>query len=602
MISLSSADGACLARTLRIRIRQAMRSRLLLPCVLLASCISTTQTAGQVAQPDAQSRSIRGTVINSATQAPVGRALVFSPDNRFAMLTDGGGHFEFALPKIDSLADNSFGFENQPMPRPNGGEASPVSLMARKPGFLDDPNERNQFEAIPGSELTIPLMPEALITGRVIFSASEPANGVSVQIFSRQVQDGLPRWVQRSQTQTNSNGEFRFAELPPGPYKLLTREWTDNDPTGTLPGGELHGFPPVYYPGVPDFGAAGTIQLLAGQSFHADVSLVRQPYYPVTIPVLNAEQNVGMNITVSVQGHPGPGYSLGYNPTKQTIVGQLPSGNYLVEATTYGQNSAAGAVSIAVAGAAVEGPSMALTPNASIRLNVTEQFTSKDGESVTTGSIGGRSFRIHGPRSYLNANVEAVDEFAPQRNAGLRPFTGQNDDALVLENLAAGKYWLRLHSNLGYVASATMSGVDLLREPLVVTAGSNSQIEITVRDDTAEIEGTVAGLTPEPNGASGLASASPVAWRPSATVYCVPLPDAPGEFQQFGLSMTPTETTFSGQIPPGAYRILAFKTEQRNLPYRDAESMKAYESKGQVVHLTAGQKTTVQLQIISGSE
>jgi hypothetical protein len=30
--------------------------------------------------------------------------------------------------------------------------------------------------------------------------------------------------------------------------------------------------------------------------------------------------------------------------------------------------------------------------------------------------------------------------------------------------------------------------------------------------------------------------------------------------------------------------------------------MKAYESKGQVVHLSAGQKTTVQVQIISVNE
>ena len=571
--------------------------------LLLTACVCTRQALTQAVEPNEPPRSIHGTVVNSVTQAPVGRALVYSPDNRFATLADGEGHFEFDLPQVKGETSDNFGFESQVVQEwPSAGPIDHISLMARKPGFLDDPNERNQFEAIPGSEITIPLMPEALITGRVIFSASEPANGVSVQIFSRQVQDGMPRWVQRNETRTNSNGEFRFAELPPGPYKLLTLEWMDNDPTGTLPGGELHGFPPVYYPSVPDFTDAGTIQLLAGQSFHADVSLNRQPYYAVSIPVLSAEQNLGMNIAVSAQGHRGPGYSLGYNATKQTIVGQLPNGNYLVEASTYGQNSAAGSVNIAVAGAAVEGPSMALTPNASIRLDVTEQFTSKDGERVMIGNIGGRSFRIHGPRSYLNANVEAVDDFAPQRNEGLRPATGQNDDALVLENLAAGKYWLRLHSDRGYVAAATMGGVDLLREPLVVTPGSNTPIEVTLRDDTAEIEGTVAGITPEPTGASGLASASPIAWRPSPTVYCVPLPDSPGEFRELGLSISPTETSFTGQIPPGAYRVMASKTAQRDIPYRDAESMKAYENKGQVVHLTAGQKTTVQLQIISGSE
>ena len=53
-------------------------------------------------------------------------------------------------------------------------------------------------------------------------------------------------------------------------------------------------------------------------------------------------------------------------------------------------------------------------------------------------------------------------------------------------------------------------------------------------------------------------------------------------------------------MTPGTYRVLAFANQQPNLPYRDAEAMRAYESKGQVVHLPAGQKTSVQLQLIPG--
>ncbi len=53
---------------------------------------------------------------------------------------------------------------------------------------------------------------------------------------------------------------------------------------------------------------------------------------------------------------------------------------------------------------------------------------------------------------------------------------------------------------------------------------------------------------------------------------------------------------------PGSYRVLAFKNQQPNLPYRDAEAMRAYETKGQVIHLAAGQKATLQLQTISSTE
>jgi len=108
-------------------------------------------------------------------------------------------------------------------------------------------------------------------------SEADPALGINVQLFSRQVQDGMPRWAQASTVRANSDGEFRFAELLPGTYRLATTEFMDNDPATSIPGSQLYGFPPVFYPGVSDFSAAGTIQLTAGQTVEAGLSLTRQP-------------------------------------------------------------------------------------------------------------------------------------------------------------------------------------------------------------------------------------------------------------------------------------------------------------------------------------
>jgi hypothetical protein len=55
------------------------------------------------------SSSLRGTVINSVTHEAIGRALVFSPDNRFATFTDDQGHFEFQLPRMESGTNLSTG-------------------------------------------------------------------------------------------------------------------------------------------------------------------------------------------------------------------------------------------------------------------------------------------------------------------------------------------------------------------------------------------------------------------------------------------------------------------------------------------------------------
>jgi len=198
---------------------------------------------------------------------------------------------------------------------------------------------------------------------------------------------------------------------------------------------------------------------------------------------------------------------------------------------------------------------------------------------------------------YLQVSVEAADDFQPQHGVTIRPPIGPNDDSLVIENIPPGRYWLRLSSSRGYVAAASVGAVDLLYQPLVVGPGSTEPIEITMRDDSAEIEGTVAGVTAQPAMTEGMVSRlSP----PRAWVYCVPLPDSPGQFAQLAVG---DGGKFQSQtMVPGVYRLLAFKSPQANLPYRDAEAMRAYDAKGQVVHLSAAQKTSVYVQIISHNE
>jgi Carboxypeptidase regulatory-like domain len=534
---------------------------------------------------------VGGTVVNSVTHQPIGRALVSSSDNRYAMLTDSEGHFEFSVPGAQAEGELAV-FLGTPGDRWTGNAGLP-RLRARKPGFLDDANSDRTVGVSASGEITISLAPEALIVGRITLSTSDPARNVTVEILSREVQQGILRWMPKGSTQTNSDGEFRFAELPAGSYKLLTHELMDNDPITALPGGQQYGFPPAYYPGAVDLAASGAIQLTAGDTYHVDLSLVREPYYPVHIPVANAQQSNGLNILVALQGHEGPGYSLGYRRITQRIEGLLPNGNYLLEAMGFGENSVSGMLNIKVAGGPVEGPSMALTPNGLIILNVKEEF-SDTGEISGSWSNGKQTFSYQGPRAYLQASVMSADDFGPRRGGSIAPPTKPNDDFLTIRDLVPGRYWLELSSGRGYVAAATMAGVDLLHQPLVVGAGTNAQVDITVRDDTAEVEGTVEGV-------GGVAAAGATAHMGNrsapAYVYCVPLPDSAGQLAQAGVS---EDGKFASQrMAPGTYRMMAFKHPLPNLPYRDAEAMHAYETKGQVVHLSAGQKASVRLQVVS---
>ena len=75
--------------------------------LLLVVLVVAKHGFAQIAPADEQENTVRGTVVNSVTQAPVPRALVFSPDQRFAMLTDSEGHFEFTIPKTNSENENT---------------------------------------------------------------------------------------------------------------------------------------------------------------------------------------------------------------------------------------------------------------------------------------------------------------------------------------------------------------------------------------------------------------------------------------------------------------------------------------------------------------
>ena len=599
----------------RLRMSKHLHPRLKIFLALLLSLAIATPAHPQSTQTEEKpADSIRGLVINSVTHEPIGRALVYSPDNRFATMTNSEGRFEFKL--VQPEAEE--GKENKPVPgdattmtqcvggscttySSTGGQSRPTQLMARKPGFLNDPNGIQNLSQEPaGKELTISLTPEALVVGRVVLPSSEPSDEIQLEIYRRQVQDGRAHWIPAGSVSTRSNGEFRFAELSAGSYKLLTREQLDRDPLTFDPRGQQYGYPPVYFPNATDFAAAQTIQLTAGQIFQADISLVKHAYYPIKVPVANAAENVrGLGIVVSAQGHRGPGYALGYNHRDQTIEGLLPDGNFTLEAASFGPNAASGQLNISVKGAAVEGPGMTLVPNGAISVNVQEEFTSSENTSSERVVI-----HRGGPRRNVYVRLEPADDFGQERGAGMRNASGPTDDSLAIEGVQPGRYWVRVDASRGFVASVTSGTTDLQHHLLAVgPGGSSSPIEITLRDSTAELDGTVEGM-PTASASQGTAPPAIQSARMAADgsfghVYCVPLPDSSGEFKDIGVA--PDGKFGPRDLSPGTYRVLAFN-HREELEYRDPEAMRAYDAKGLLVRLVPGQKEHLQLPLIVNSE
>ncbi len=560
--------------------------------------------------PEPAKTTIHGVVLNSVTREPIGHTLVFSPDNRLATFTDDQGRFEFVFSQSEAFPGANAA-EQQALStgRLSVGLLFSTYLMARKPGFLDPrnrpwtppPNPANQ-------ELTLTLVPEALIVGRVVLPSSQAASQIRVELYRRRVQDGRPQWSPAGSLTARSNGEFRFAELEPGTYKVFTREQMDRDPLTFDPRGPFYGYPPAYFPNATDFESAATIQLAPGMTFQAELSPARQPYYNVKIPVTNASTETDLMVNVNVHGRKGPGFELAYNHDDQKIEGFLPNGTYVLEATSVGPAFAQGSATLTVKGADAEGSPLTLSPFGTIRIHAQGDFKpdpepDANQEKITQVVTNQQQWR----RSTLNLSLESADEFPQSNNfAQLRPPTGPRDDSLIFDNVAPGRYWIRINPARGFAASVTAGDLDLLRNPLTVAPGANLTVDVTLRDDGAEISGSIEDLRGdsaesdqrEPSNLTSLGRA--LNGRPTGYVYFVPLSDSPGQFREAPVSSDGKFTV--QQLPPGAYRVLAFDHPQQDLEYRDSEAMRAYDNKGPVVRLAAGQKETLRLPMIASNE
>ncbi len=569
--------------------------------VLIAATAGTVRRsmAQGLNAEEKETETIRGTVVNSVTREPIGRALVYSMDNRLAMICDAGGHFEFKIPRAKNDAGNSNGSVFYNGAGGNYGRmGGPGALLARKPGFLNDERTQQVAQANDAEHsLTIQLVPEALIIGRVNLPTTDGTDRLVVELYKRTVQDGRAQWEQAGNTQTRANGAFRFADLAAGSYKIFTREEIDRDPLTFNPRGQLYGYPPVYYPSFNDFESSSVIRVTPGATVNANLTPARREYYPVKIAISNASLGAGLQIEVWPQGHPGPGYSLGYEQDEQSIVGMLPDGNYTIQVGSYGSMMSSGQINISVKGGGVEGTAMNLVPNGSIQVNVKQEMTSPErtSQESTFEADGQPVSKSQYIWNTTQVNLVSLDEL---QRGGMGRF-GQTRSAegetLVLEHVMPGRYRVDVSAQMGYVAAVSSGGLDLLHNPLVVPpGGTSSPIEITLRDDGATVDGTIENWRSETQERDTLLPVQQL-----ACIYLLPMTE----------TMAPPLVGWTGdghfnlqRIPPGAYRAIAFNRQPGELEFTNEETMKKYEAKSQVIQLEAGQKEQLKLQLNVVSE
>jgi hypothetical protein len=556
---------------------------------------------------------LRGTVVNSVTHQPVGRAVVMSSDGRFATMTNERGRFEMVF-KVTKSAPAAGGapaaasvtstFSRTVITADGNGTTTSTSgpgaleglsdrpdyLTAKRTGFLSGAMRGAPGVAIARDqeEVTIPLTPEARIVGHVTLADGEGARGMQVALYRRMLQGGRARWQASGQAEVKSDGEFRMADLQAGDYKLLSLELNDRDPVTSNPRGEQFGYPPDYYPGAADFAAAALIHLAAGETFQASLTPERRHYYPIHIGLLNGPQRGGVVPEVEVwkDGHAGPGYSLGYDFRDGSIGGSLPDGNYLVKVTSPSEESLTGVTTLSVKGGPA-GAMVTLLGGAVVGVHVSEEYShSQETRSIVTvqgvGDPQGRPRRIQS----IQLRLWSPDDFT-FRQWMARPPRDPDAEGLEIPNVPAGEYRVQVDAFGGYVASVRCGGTNLQKSNLVVTAGGTlPPIEVVLRDDGGEVDGSVVEIASrnEANPQGAALAAGYVYFLPEAegTELKQTFVQRNGEFQ-----MT--------QLSPGTYGVVAFETSKSDLEWSNEEVMKKYDV--QTVTIAAGQKEKIKVSL-----
>jgi hypothetical protein len=134
---------------------------------------------------------IFGRVVNALTHEPVRRASVkiYTSKDQWDEITDGEGRFKFP-----PLKRAEYGF------------------MAHRDGFTDRTYKVELSDFDDPKELPIELLPQGVITGKVVDGSGQPLQRAEVQAL-RADQAGGSEW-------TNDLGEYRLSGLDPGSYRI----------------------------------------------------------------------------------------------------------------------------------------------------------------------------------------------------------------------------------------------------------------------------------------------------------------------------------------------------------------------------------------------
>ncbi len=514
------------------------------------------------AQQPPSKASITGHVTNAATGEPLKKARV---------------HLELLAPSakvsmVMSNADGSFEFTNI--------DPGSYEISASRTGFLDTtygakkPHQAGSILTLAAgqqvTDLTLALMPQAVISGRVVDEDGDPVENAMVDVSTQTWQGGKLSYTERNRVNSDDRGEFRVAGLEPGKY-LLSAQF-QNYPFEPANEGEPKTRPvTTYYSGSTSVENATPIEVQSGQQMSIEMRMLsgRTVHVRGKIAGPAPKESLHLSMIPEESDNPFAGESVAASVGDFDIAGVAP-GTYRLTAFTFVNGPKSfGSQIVTVGETDVNG----------IVLNI-----------IPPGSLHGR-VRVEGAApsaskwSATSANVSLIGHIAVIHPPG--QISPKQDGTFLFEDVSAGAYSVQAAGGPegAYLKSIRLNDQDVLNKEIDLSQGVSGDLEVVFRYGAAELDGTVQ-LPQE-------ASSVPI-------FNIVLVADEDSRQQQSTMSDQNGAFTFKG-LTPGQYHVYAFEQLNAN-QLENPAVLKAVEEKGTAVELKENDKKQLELSVISADD
>ena len=491
---------------------------------------------------------IEGTVTNATTGEPIRRAEIrLSPAERRGPEDSGS---------LNTTTDNAGRFTLS--------KVAPGRFVLRptRNGFVQKgstPITVSKGQAV--SNIAVTMLPQAVITGRVVDEEGEPLPRITVTAYRYAYPQGRKALVPAESATTDDLGEYRLWGLSRGTYYLVGISFTAGRPRT----GNAEPLVPTFHPASSGIDNATPVRLNPGMQLpNLDIQMRRSKTYRVSGSITDATTGQPVSRTsISVVGEAVGLQGSGQRTMSrdgQFSLDSVAPGAYTIIARTFAEGRGDGGSATAVG---------------QIRIDV----SSSDLTGVRIGlrrpePIQGIVKLDEGEASLTSMRVQLEPLSTSQAGPGTMGSGIKEDGKFTIPNLSPMRYRMRIQNiPAGYYLKAIRQG--------------NQDVHLTGIDTTTAGDLTVL-LAPGPGSAEGLVKDSKDQPQAQVSVVLVPKEAWQGVADSIRVATSGADGKYQfTQLTPGEYEVFAFE-EAESGSWFDPDFRAIYRDQAKTVRVEKG--------------